>query len=249
MLPPNLCGDLDSTYYQVTREATAFEQGPSEQDHRPLFPGPHGPMSAVGCLSSLSVHWLGPVAEGQHHGPARAHVRPRLAERRTLPGSRWAVAGECSGLTGRTSRHAAEQGRLWNVAKWKWHVQGPAGVAWPHEEQNSQGCRRTTPSRVHGRHLPAGCLGVELGVAPAHPEGDLFFTKHGRGGPSRSGASVPCGRQISAPGPPPRTRAPAPADKHSCVFADSGLWLLAWPFDCVVHEQTRHLVKESFCSQ
>lgn len=56
MLPPNLCGDLDSTYYQVTREATAFEQGPSEQDHRPLFPGPHGPMSAVGCLSSLSVH-------------------------------------------------------------------------------------------------------------------------------------------------------------------------------------------------
>lgn len=39
MLPPNLCGDLDSAYYQVTRKATALEWDPSEQDHQ----APSGP--------------------------------------------------------------------------------------------------------------------------------------------------------------------------------------------------------------
>lgn len=182
--------------------------------------GPHEPMCAPGWLKD--AHFLALV------GPWRASAVGSRAELPATPLNR-----DGSGMW--RSGNGTYRARLESHGRTKRH--------------DSQGCRRTTPSRVHGRHLPAGCLGVELGVAPAHPEGDLFFAKHGRGGPSRSGASVPCGRQISAPGPPPRTRAPAPADKHSCVFADSGLWLLAWPFGCVVHEQTRHLVKESFCSQ
>lgn len=182
--------------------------------------GPHEPMCAPGWLKD--AHFLALV------GPWRASAVGSRAELPATPLNR-----DGSGMW--RSGNGTHRARLESHGRTKRH--------------DSQGCRRTTPSRVHGRHLPAGCLGVELGVAPAHPEGDLFFAKHGRGGPSRSGASVPCGRQISAPGPPPCTRAPAPADKHSCVFTDSGLWLLAWPFGCVVHEQTRHLVKESFCSQ